>query len=83
MTTLRNRILHEDIDVEVSGLDLSMAMITAVILPLNLYFRAEQLYPSGFDSGISQDEQEQTKAVVQKAMKKRKPQQSKADKVEQ
>jgi hypothetical protein len=74
MTTLRNRILHEDIDVEVSGLDLSMAMITAVILPLDLYFRAEQLYPAGFDSGISKDDQEQTKAVVQKAMKKRKPQ---------
>jgi hypothetical protein len=76
MSILRNKILHEDIDVQVGGWELSLAMITAVILPLNLYLRAEKLYPSGFDSGVSDDEKEHTKALVEKTIKNRKLQQS-------
>lgn len=73
MTKLRNQILHEDIDVQVNGWELTSAMVTAITLPLKLYLRAEELYPLGFDSGISEDELQQTRALVQKALKNRKP----------
>jgi hypothetical protein len=75
VTHLRNRILHENIDVEVKGWDLTSAQIVSVLLPLNLYFRAEELYPSGFDSGVSHEEMEHTRSLVQETMKNAKPQQ--------
>ena len=55
-TLLRNRILHEDTDIEVTGWDLTNARSSAIVLPLQLYIAAEALYPKGFDSGITAEE---------------------------
>lgn len=56
VTLLRNRILHEDTEIVVSGWELGSARSTAIALPLQLYFVAELLYPNGFNSGVTAEE---------------------------
>lgn len=67
---LRNRILHENLDTEVTGIQLARAMVTAVGLPISLYFIAEKVHPSGVDSGMSEEELENSRDLVDRAMKK-------------
>src|SRR5262249_48935876 len=67
---LRNRILHEDTNIEVSDLDLGNARLIAMGTPLHLCMTAEDNYPSGFHSGVSLQEMikwtEQQRALREK-----------------
>jgi hypothetical protein len=49
MLRLRNEILHENLDKEVTGWDLSATRIQVVSLPAHLCFLGAQIYPNNFE----------------------------------